>query len=83
MMVRDCINPFTSYFLSERVIEIWLFFVFKFNYLEFFIMNFYSNYKSPLGYQTGKSQIDTYGVDHSGFSTRDELEYQFARQNKN
>ena len=45
-------------------------------------MNFYSNYKSPLGYQTGESQIDTYGVDHSGFSTRDELEYQFARQNK-
>ena len=45
-------------------------------------MNFYSNYKSPLGYQTGEGQIDTYGVDHSGFSTRDELEYQFARQNK-
>ena len=50
--------------------------------MEFFTMNFYSNYKSPLGYQTGESQIDTYGVDHSGFSTRDELEYQFARQNK-
>ena len=45
-------------------------------------MNFYGNYKSPLGYQTGENQIDTYGVDHSGFSTRDELEYQFARQNK-
>ena len=45
-------------------------------------MNLYGNFKSPLGYQTGESQIDTYGVDHSGFSTRDELEYQFARQNK-
>ena len=45
-------------------------------------MNLYGNYKSPLGYQTGENQIDTYGVDHSGFSTRDELEYQFARQNK-
>ena len=46
-------------------------------------MDLYANYKSPLGYQTGEGQIDTYGVDHSGFSTRDELEYQFARQNKN
>ena len=45
-------------------------------------MNFYGNYKSPLGYQTCENQVDTYGVDHSGFSTRDELEYQFARQNK-
>ena len=45
-------------------------------------MNLYGNFKSPLGYQTGESQIDTYGVDHSGFSTRDELEYQFARQDK-
>ena len=45
-------------------------------------MDFYTKYKSPLGYQTGENQVDTYGVDHSGFSTRDELEYQFARQNK-
>ena len=45
-------------------------------------MDFYTKYKSPLGYQTGENQIDTYGVDHSGFSTRDELEYQFSRQNK-
>ena len=45
-------------------------------------MSFYGNYKSPLGYQTGENHIDSYGVDHSGFSTRDELEYQFARQNK-
>ena len=45
-------------------------------------MNLYGNFKSPLGYQTGEGQIDTYGVDHSGFSTRDELEYQFARQDK-
>ena len=45
-------------------------------------MDFYTKYKSPLGYQTGEGQIDTYGVDHSGFSTRDELKYQFSRQNK-
>ena len=45
-------------------------------------MDFYTKYKSPLGYQTGENQIDTYGVDHSGFSTRDEVKYQFARQNK-
>ena len=45
-------------------------------------MDFYTKYKSPFGYQTGENQIDTYGVDHSGFSTRDELEYQFSRQNK-
>ena len=42
----------------------------------------YPQYKSPLGYTNGDNKIDAYGVDHSGFSTRDELEYQFARQNK-
>ena len=42
----------------------------------------YNKFQSPLGYQTGEGQIDSYGVDHSGFSTRDELEYQFARQDK-
>ena len=45
-------------------------------------MDMYNRFQSPLGYQTGEGQIDSYGVDHSGFSTRDELEYQFARQNK-
>ena len=45
-------------------------------------MDMYPKYKSPLGYSTGDNKIDAYGVDHSGFSTRDELEYQFARQNK-
>ena len=42
-------------------------------------MNIYGNYKSPLGYQSGENYIDSYGVDHSGFSTRDEIEYQMAR----
>ena len=42
----------------------------------------YPQYKSPLGYTNGDNKIDAYGVDHSGFSTRDELEYQLARQNK-
>ncbi len=37
-------------------------------------MDFYSKYKSPLGYQTGENHIDSYGVDHSGFTTRDEIE---------
>ena len=45
-------------------------------------MDMYPKYKSPLGYSTGDNKIDAYGVDHSDFSTRDELEYQFARQNK-
>ena len=43
-------------------------------------MNMYPKYKSPLGYSTGDNNIDAYGVDHSGFSNRDELEYQIARE---
>ncbi len=31
------------------------------------------------GYQSGRGGVDSYGVDHSGFTTRDELEYQSAR----
>ena len=45
-------------------------------------MDFYSKYKSPLGYQTGENQIDSYGVDHSGFTLRDEIAYQMARQQR-
>ena len=40
---------------------------------------FYNKYKSALGYEVGANGIDSYGVDHRGFSTRDELEYQNAR----
>lgn len=40
-------------------------------------MNFGRQYKSPLGYYNNDNQIDSYGVDHSGFSTRDELNYQW------
>ena len=42
-------------------------------------MNFGRQYKSPLGYYNNDNQIDSYGVDHSGFSLRDELLYQTAR----
>ena len=42
----------------------------------------YSKYTSPFGYQTGDNGIDSYGVDHSGFSLRDELQYQAARTDK-
>ena len=42
-------------------------------------MDMYPKYKSPLGYSTGDNNIDAYGVDHSGFSNRDEIEYQIAR----
>ena len=42
----------------------------------------FNKYKSPLGYQVGENQIDTYGVDHSGFTTRDEVAYQTARQQR-
>ena len=45
-------------------------------------MDFYGKYKSPFGYQTGTNGIDSYGVDHKGFDTRDELEYQTARNTK-
>ena len=45
-------------------------------------MEMFNKYKSPLGYQTGANQIDSYGVDHSGFTIRDELAYQMARQQR-
>ena len=45
-------------------------------------MQMYSNYISPLGYQTNGGGIDSYGVNHSGFSLRDELQYQTARQQR-
>ncbi len=44
-------------------------------------MDLYSKYKSPLGYSLNNN-IDSYGVDHSGFSLRDEIEYQVARQQR-
>ena len=45
-------------------------------------MSFYKQYTSPLGYVSNGNTIDTYGVDHSGFTTRDELQYQTARINR-
>ena len=40
----------------------------------------YGSYKSPFGYESGvNGWVDSYGVDHSGFSTQDELQYQTAR----
>ena len=45
-------------------------------------MDFFGKYKSPFGYYNNANQIDSYGVNHSGFTTRDELEYQFARQQR-
>ena len=45
-------------------------------------MDMYPKYISPLGYQTGSDGIDSYGVNHSGFNTRDELAYQLARQKR-
>ncbi len=38
----------------------------------------YKKYTSPLGYQNNANGIDTYGVNHNGFTLRDELEYQDA-----
>ena len=35
--------------------------------------------KTPLGYETNNGGVDTFGVDHSQFSLRDEIEYQTAR----
>ena len=45
-------------------------------------MDMYPRYKSKFGYQIGNNQIDSYGVDHSGFTTQDEVAYQFAREEK-
>ena len=45
-------------------------------------MDWYAKYKSPLGYAINDNNTDTYGVDHSGFSTRDEIAYQMARQQR-
>lgn len=45
-------------------------------------MDMYPKYTSPFGYQTGTGGIDSYGVDHTGFTTRDEIEYQLARQKR-
>ena len=42
----------------------------------------YPKYISPFGYQTNNGKIDSYGVDHSGLTTRDELGYQFARDKR-
>lgn len=45
-------------------------------------MSFWKKYQSPLGYHGNNNRIDSYGVDHSGFTTRDELAYQNARINR-
>ena len=42
-------------------------------------MDIWHKNKSPFGYETDDNNVDSYWVDHSGFSTRDELEYQSAR----
>lgn len=42
-------------------------------------MAFWTQYTSPLGYTNNGNSIDSYGVDHSGFSTQDEVQYQMAR----
>ena len=42
-------------------------------------MDIWDKIKKLSGYQSGDGGIDSYGVDHSGFSVRDELEYQNAR----
>ena len=46
-------------------------------------MDFFGRYQSPFGYENGENGgVDSYGVDHSGFSTQDELQYQTARANR-
>ena len=45
-------------------------------------MQMYKNYISPLGYQMGDNRIDSYGVNHSGFNTHDDLYYNLARQKR-
>ena len=47
-------------------------------------MDFFGSYKSLFGYESGENGgVDSsYGVEHSGFSTQDELQYQTARTNR-
>ena len=45
-------------------------------------MDFFGKYQSLFGYQNGDNGVDSYGVDHSGFSTQDELQYQTLRTNR-
>ena len=46
-------------------------------------MDFFGGYRSPFGYENGENGgVDSYGVDHSGFSTQDELQYQTLRVNR-
>ena len=46
-------------------------------------MDFFGSYRSSFGYENGENGgIDSYGVDHSGFSTQDELQYQTLRTNR-
>lgn len=42
-------------------------------------MDIWDEIKKLQGYQSGNGGVDSYGVDHSGFSLRDELEYQSVR----
>ena len=42
-------------------------------------MNTLNKNKSIFNYKSGDGGVDSYGVDHSGFTLRDELEYQMAR----
>ncbi len=45
-------------------------------------MDFFGKYQSPFGYQNGDNGVDSYGVDHSGFSTQDELQFDISDVNK-
>ena len=45
-------------------------------------MDIWGKLKTALGYETGNGGVDSFGVDHSGFSLRDELEYQMARSKR-
>lgn len=45
-------------------------------------MDMYPRYQSRSGYFNQYDQTDGYGVDHSGFSLRDELLYQTARKER-
>ena len=52
--------------------------IFYNHYLRFYKISCYSS----LDCVADGKKIDTYGVDHSGFTTKDEIEYQMARQKR-
>ena len=82
-------------YLDKAKRDCFVFFVFKLTAIRWFVpsgffygeirMDMFRKLKSIFGYENNddeKNKIDSYGVDHSNFSLRDEIEYQMALNNR-